>query len=29
MAPDGSLVGLAKRGKTPGFLHPTIVFSYN
>ena len=23
------LVGLADRGKLPGFLHPTVVFSYN
>jgi tRNA pseudouridine55 synthase len=27
--PDGRLVGLARRGKMPGFLHPTVVFSYN
>jgi tRNA pseudouridine55 synthase len=27
--PDGRLVGLAGRGKQPGFLHPTVVFSYN
>lgn len=29
IAPDGRLVGLADRAKTPGFLHPTVVFSYN
>jgi tRNA pseudouridine55 synthase len=29
VAPDGRLVGLADRGKMPGFLHPTVVFSYN
>jgi tRNA pseudouridine55 synthase len=27
--PDGRLIGLAKPGKVPGFLHPTVVFSYN
>jgi tRNA pseudouridine55 synthase len=26
---DGRLVGLADRGKMPGFLHPAVVFSYN
>ena len=26
---DGHLVGLADRGKMSGFLHPTVVFSYN
>ena len=26
LGPDGSLVGLAKPGKTPGFLHASIVF---
>jgi tRNA pseudouridine55 synthase len=29
LGPDGSLIGLADRGKLPGFLHPTVVFSYN
>jgi tRNA pseudouridine55 synthase len=29
IAPDGRLVGLADRAKTPGFLHPTVIFSYN
>lgn len=29
VAPDGRLVGLADRAKTPGFLHPAVVFSYN
>jgi tRNA pseudouridine55 synthase len=29
LAGDGRLVGLADRGKTPGFLHPSVVFSYN
>jgi tRNA pseudouridine55 synthase len=29
VGPDGRLVGLAGRGKLPGFLHPTVVFSYN
>jgi tRNA pseudouridine55 synthase len=29
LAPDGRLVGLADRAKIPGFLHPTVVFSYN
>lgn len=29
LGPDGRLVGLADRGKMPGFLHPTVVFSYN
>ena len=24
--PDGTLVGLARPGKTPGFLHASIVF---
>ncbi|HUE88409.1 MAG TPA: tRNA pseudouridine(55) synthase TruB [Vicinamibacterales bacterium] len=27
--PDRRLVGLADRSKTPGFLHPTVVFRYN
>jgi tRNA pseudouridine55 synthase len=27
LAPDGRLVGLADRAKTPGFLHPAVVFS--
>ncbi len=26
MGPDGTLIGLAKPGKTPGFLHATVVF---
>jgi hypothetical protein len=26
---DGRLVGLADPAKTPGFLHPAVVFSYN
>lgn len=29
IGPDGRLVGLADRGKMPGFLHPTVVFRYN
>jgi tRNA pseudouridine55 synthase len=29
LAIDGRLVGLADRAKMPGFLHPTVVFSYN
>lgn len=29
LAADGRLLGLADRAKTPGFLHPTVVFSYN
>jgi tRNA pseudouridine55 synthase len=29
IGPDGRLLGLADRGKLPGFLHPTVVFSYN
>ena len=29
LAPDGRLVGLADRAKSPAFLHPTVVFSYN
>lgn len=29
IAPDGRLVGLGSRAKTPGFLHPAVVFSYN
>ena len=29
LSADGRLVGLADRGKTPGFLRPTVVFSYN
>jgi tRNA pseudouridine55 synthase len=29
LAPDGRLLGLADRGKTPGFLHPAVVFRYN
>jgi tRNA pseudouridine55 synthase len=29
LGPDGCLVGLADRAKIPGFLHPTVVFSYN
>lgn len=29
IAPDGRMVGLAERSKTPGFLHPAVVFSYN
>ncbi len=27
MGPDGALVGLAKPGKTPGFLHATVVLA--
>jgi tRNA pseudouridine55 synthase len=26
---DGTLLGLAESAKTPGFLHPTLVFRYN
>jgi tRNA pseudouridine55 synthase len=29
IGPGGRLVGLADRGKMPGFLHPAVVFSYN
>lgn len=29
LAPDGRFLGLAQRAKTPGFLHPAVVFSYN
>jgi tRNA pseudouridine55 synthase len=29
MGPDGRLVGLARPGKMPTFLHPVVVFSYN
>jgi tRNA pseudouridine55 synthase len=29
LAPDGRLVGLADSAKTPGFLHPAVVFRYN
>jgi tRNA pseudouridine55 synthase len=29
IAPDGRLIGLADRGKMPGFLHAAVVFSYN
>lgn len=28
-APDGRLIGLAEPAKIPGFLHPSVVFSYN
>jgi tRNA pseudouridine55 synthase len=29
LSPEGRLVGLADRAKSPEFLHPTVVFSYN
>jgi tRNA pseudouridine55 synthase len=29
LGPDERLVGLADRAKIPGFLHPSVVFSYN
>jgi tRNA pseudouridine55 synthase len=29
IGPDGRLVGLAEPAKMPGFLHPSVVFSYN
>ena len=29
LGPDERLVGLADRAKVPGFLHPSVVFSYN
>jgi tRNA pseudouridine55 synthase len=29
VGPDGRLVGLAEPSKMPGFLHPSVVFSYN
>lgn len=29
LSPDGRLVGLAGPAKTPGFLHPSVIFSYN
>lgn len=29
IGPDRRLIGLAVRTKIPGFLHPTLVFSYN
>jgi len=29
IAPDGHMVGLARPSKTPGLLHPALVFSYN
>ena len=29
LSPDGRLVGLAEPAKTPGFLHPAVIFSYN
>ena len=29
LGPDKRLVGLADRAKIPGFLHPSVVFSYN
>lgn len=29
LGPDGRLVGLADPSKVSGFLHPTVVFSYN
>jgi tRNA pseudouridine55 synthase len=29
LGPDGGFVGLAEPGKTPGFLHPAVIFSYN
>ena len=28
-APDGRMLGLAEPAKAPGFLHPSVVFSYN
>ena len=27
LGPDGALVGLAKPGKTPGFLHAAVVLA--
>jgi tRNA pseudouridine55 synthase len=29
LGPDGRIVGLAEPAKTPGFLHPSVVFRYN
>jgi tRNA pseudouridine55 synthase len=29
IGPDGRLVGVASHARTPGFLHPVVVFSYN
>ena len=29
LSPDGRLIGLAQPAKTPGFLHPAVIFSYN
>ena len=29
LSPEGRLVGLAEPAKTPGFLHPAVIFSYN
>jgi tRNA pseudouridine55 synthase len=29
LSPDARLIGLANPAKTPGFLHPSVIFSYN
>ncbi|HXG87965.1 MAG TPA: tRNA pseudouridine(55) synthase TruB [Vicinamibacterales bacterium] len=29
LGPDGKMVGLAEPSKMPGFLHPSVIFSYN
>ena len=29
IGPDGRIIGLAEPAKTPGFLHPAVIFSYN
>jgi tRNA pseudouridine55 synthase len=29
MGPEGRMIGLAEPSRTPGFLHPSVIFSYN